>query len=125
MTVEVTLELGVEDPDGTLPVLLGREGETTHCPASITVEFRVDGEPTGPWISGTKGARFIYAGLARPDGTWKRRWKWRDHQIREAAREFGKPGVGSVTLFLGGSVTPDMRFGKRAAAPPPPPADED
>ncbi len=113
MTVQVTLQLEIEDPDGTQPVLLGRDGDMVHSPASITVDFRVDGEPTGPWVSGTKGARFVYAGLPRADGTWLRRWKWRDHQLRELAREFGKPGFGAITLILGSSVTPDMRGLKR------------
>ena len=107
----MTAELGVEIPEGSELVLQRKDGTTVPLgPEGVAMDLvrGPGGDLGGPWVSGPKGARFVYLGLP-VDGGWSRRWKWRQEQIVAAAEGDPDPVTGTVVvrLFLGKSVTPD------------------
>jgi hypothetical protein len=104
-------EVGVEVPQGSALVLQRKDGTTVvweSAGAELAIVFRDGGDIAGEWVSGPKGARFVYFGLPI-DGGWSRRWKWRQEQIADASKAaYEDSGAVPVRFLLGKSVTPDM-----------------
>ena len=107
----IVAEIGEEVPDGSGLVVQRKSGTTVDWNGGgveLGIECRPDGDIAGEWVSGPKGARFVYFGLPI-EGGWSRRWKWRQEQIVEASKMAGDgTRTVSVRLLLGKSVTPDV-----------------
>ena len=106
----ITAQVGVDIPAGSALVLQRKDGSTVPVDAhgtDLEIISRPGGDIAGPWVSGPKGARFVYLGL--PDGNgWSRRWKWRQEQILTAiAQAHGASSPIPVRFLLGKSVTPE------------------
>lgn len=104
-------QIGVDVPEGSGLVVQRKDGSTVvwDCGGvELEIECRADGDIAGEWVSGPKGARFVYFGLPI-DGGWSRRWKWRQEQIVQASKSAGADShTVSIRFLLGKSVTPDV-----------------